>query len=316
MRTSSILILAVTALAQLALANWTPEKAAQINFYTDAHCTQYNGEVPAWWLKSPLVGSIGSKGIDIGDTKRTCMASSCSIRGRIIVMTVFCTTVMASSVVSPKYAAIASLNPPKIKKSRLSRPRLHRLRLPDIRRPRHGPSRIEPKVMTAVPVRDDGGHNRVLAMETFRSSSSASSDLGEMVTPQRGASQFPLTSHLRLLSSSTSQDSSFKESAVNMRIRLLREKHNIVTSMCYLSDFLFPLSTEPITSLAERVAQDKLASEKIELENAVLARLIKRLENWQEKQSPEERAALAPTAKEQAYFDQCLAECTDGGCCC
>ncbi|KAJ7274908.1 hypothetical protein C8J57DRAFT_1505649 [Mycena rebaudengoi] len=60
MRTSSILILTATALAQLALANWTPEKAAQINFYTDAHCTQYNGEVPAWWLKSPLVGGIGS----------------------------------------------------------------------------------------------------------------------------------------------------------------------------------------------------------------------------------------------------------------
>lgn len=44
----------------LTLANWESDKAAQINFYKDASCSQYNGEAAAWWTKHPLVGGIGS----------------------------------------------------------------------------------------------------------------------------------------------------------------------------------------------------------------------------------------------------------------
>ncbi|KAJ7477629.1 hypothetical protein FB451DRAFT_1396587 [Mycena latifolia] len=65
MRTSASTYLAIlTAAAQLTpvcVANWTPGKAAQINFYTDTACTQYNGEGAAWWNQSPMVGGIGSK---------------------------------------------------------------------------------------------------------------------------------------------------------------------------------------------------------------------------------------------------------------
>ncbi|KAJ7300766.1 hypothetical protein DFH08DRAFT_946319 [Mycena albidolilacea] len=34
--------------AHPSLANWTPVKGAQINFYTNTQCTAYNGEVAAW----------------------------------------------------------------------------------------------------------------------------------------------------------------------------------------------------------------------------------------------------------------------------
>ncbi|KAF7345800.1 hypothetical protein MVEN_01600900 [Mycena venus] len=54
-------ILAVVALfPQLSLATWSLNKAAEINFYVDTQCTQYNGEADAWWTGSPLVGSPGS----------------------------------------------------------------------------------------------------------------------------------------------------------------------------------------------------------------------------------------------------------------
>ncbi|KAJ7457326.1 hypothetical protein FB451DRAFT_1509517 [Mycena latifolia] len=50
----------LAAAAQVALANWTPDKAAQINFYTDTKCSAYAGEAAAFWTQLPLVGGIGS----------------------------------------------------------------------------------------------------------------------------------------------------------------------------------------------------------------------------------------------------------------
>ncbi|KAF8145874.1 hypothetical protein K438DRAFT_1781589 [Mycena galopus ATCC 62051] len=44
----------------VSFANWAPDKAAQINFFADARCSAYNGEVAAWWTLSPLVGGIGN----------------------------------------------------------------------------------------------------------------------------------------------------------------------------------------------------------------------------------------------------------------
>ncbi|KAJ7873452.1 hypothetical protein B0H13DRAFT_2349023 [Mycena leptocephala] len=44
----------------VSFANWMPDKAAQINFFTNTQCTAYNGEVAAWWTLSPLVGRVGS----------------------------------------------------------------------------------------------------------------------------------------------------------------------------------------------------------------------------------------------------------------
>ncbi|KAF7373888.1 hypothetical protein MSAN_00601100 [Mycena sanguinolenta] len=63
MRTPTFTALAtLTALAQFApcLATWSSGKAAQINFYTDTHCSAYTGEAAAWWETSPEVGVIGS----------------------------------------------------------------------------------------------------------------------------------------------------------------------------------------------------------------------------------------------------------------
>ncbi|KAJ6544359.1 hypothetical protein B0H19DRAFT_1267638 [Mycena capillaripes] len=63
MHTSTFTSLAIlSALAQLTLANWTPGKAAQINFYSDTVCTQYDGEAAAYWNQSPMVGTIGTTG--------------------------------------------------------------------------------------------------------------------------------------------------------------------------------------------------------------------------------------------------------------
>ncbi|KAF8175063.1 hypothetical protein K438DRAFT_2047895 [Mycena galopus ATCC 62051] len=45
----------------VSFANWAPDKAAQINFFADARCSAYNGEVAAWWTLSPLVGGIGNE---------------------------------------------------------------------------------------------------------------------------------------------------------------------------------------------------------------------------------------------------------------
>jgi hypothetical protein len=60
MRTStSILAILMASLSHFAhpsLANWTPVKGAQINFYTNTQCTAYNGEVAAWWDRAPRVG--------------------------------------------------------------------------------------------------------------------------------------------------------------------------------------------------------------------------------------------------------------------
>ncbi|KAJ7314962.1 hypothetical protein DFH08DRAFT_1040571 [Mycena albidolilacea] len=54
-------ILAIFALPHICLANWSPGKGAQVNFYTDTQCTAYNGEVAAWWNQAqPLVGVAGS----------------------------------------------------------------------------------------------------------------------------------------------------------------------------------------------------------------------------------------------------------------
>ncbi|KAJ7472211.1 hypothetical protein FB451DRAFT_1471523 [Mycena latifolia] len=60
----------LAAAAQVALANWTPDKAAQINFYTDTKCSAYAGEAAAFWTQSPLVGGIGST---VGAARAQCI---------------------------------------------------------------------------------------------------------------------------------------------------------------------------------------------------------------------------------------------------
>jgi hypothetical protein len=57
-------IFLVAAFAQLCLASWAPDKAARINFYTDAQCSAYNEEVAAWRSKKPEVAllSLGLEG--------------------------------------------------------------------------------------------------------------------------------------------------------------------------------------------------------------------------------------------------------------
>jgi hypothetical protein len=54
------ILAALVLFAQVSFANWTPDKAAQINFFSNTQCTAYNGEVAAWWTLSPLVGGVGS----------------------------------------------------------------------------------------------------------------------------------------------------------------------------------------------------------------------------------------------------------------
>ncbi|KAJ6527621.1 hypothetical protein DFH09DRAFT_1414222 [Mycena vulgaris] len=52
----------LTAVAQfppLSLANWEPGKAAQVNFFSDVLCSQYDGEVAAWWTMTSFVGGPG-----------------------------------------------------------------------------------------------------------------------------------------------------------------------------------------------------------------------------------------------------------------
>ncbi|KAJ6527113.1 hypothetical protein B0H19DRAFT_1084159 [Mycena capillaripes] len=51
------ILTAVIQLPQLSLADWTPGKAAQINFYTNGTCTALNlNSEAAWWTLSPFVG--------------------------------------------------------------------------------------------------------------------------------------------------------------------------------------------------------------------------------------------------------------------
>ncbi|KAJ7192409.1 hypothetical protein GGX14DRAFT_578126 [Mycena pura] len=64
MPTSAIHFAILAALIQfspLSYANWTPGKAAQVNFFTDVLCLQYNGEVPAWWTMTPFIGNPGAQ---------------------------------------------------------------------------------------------------------------------------------------------------------------------------------------------------------------------------------------------------------------
>ncbi|KAJ7260695.1 hypothetical protein C8J57DRAFT_1600967 [Mycena rebaudengoi] len=63
MRATSTYLTILMVVAQVSFANWAPEKGAQINFYTDARCGQYTGEVAAWWNNLPAVG-VGSDGRD------------------------------------------------------------------------------------------------------------------------------------------------------------------------------------------------------------------------------------------------------------
>ncbi|TAQ86999.1 hypothetical protein B7494_g4674 [Chlorociboria aeruginascens] len=53
-------IAAFAFLAHFVSANYAPDKASQINFYTDEVCTQYDGEIAAWWSTSPYVANINT----------------------------------------------------------------------------------------------------------------------------------------------------------------------------------------------------------------------------------------------------------------
>lgn len=50
------LISMVASLTQPTLANYSPGKGGQINFYKDTKCSQYNGEAACWWNKAPVIG--------------------------------------------------------------------------------------------------------------------------------------------------------------------------------------------------------------------------------------------------------------------
>ncbi|KAK7038591.1 hypothetical protein R3P38DRAFT_2516544 [Favolaschia claudopus] len=58
MRTPTATIL--LAFIPLCLANWSPGKAAQMNFYKDSTCGAYVGEAAAFHNTFPEVGTIGS----------------------------------------------------------------------------------------------------------------------------------------------------------------------------------------------------------------------------------------------------------------
>ncbi|KAJ7492965.1 hypothetical protein B0H11DRAFT_2277538 [Mycena galericulata] len=53
------ILTAISQLPPLSLALWAPGKAAQINFFTNDICTQYVGEVAAWWTMASLIGGPG-----------------------------------------------------------------------------------------------------------------------------------------------------------------------------------------------------------------------------------------------------------------
>ncbi|KAJ7465412.1 hypothetical protein B0H11DRAFT_2240218 [Mycena galericulata] len=53
------ILTAISQLPPLSLALWAPGKAAQINFFTNDICTQYVGEVAAWWTMASLIGWPG-----------------------------------------------------------------------------------------------------------------------------------------------------------------------------------------------------------------------------------------------------------------
>ncbi|KAJ7285723.1 hypothetical protein C8J57DRAFT_1216076 [Mycena rebaudengoi] len=97
-----------------------------------------------------------------------------------------------------------------------------------------------------------------------------------MATISPSSSSSSSDSNTSQISSSTSQDSSFKESLIDMKTRLRREEKYLTTP-------------------AEQTAQDKRASDQIELEDAVLAPLLKRLQDWRDKQSPQERGLTSPS---------------------
>ncbi|KAJ6581002.1 hypothetical protein B0H19DRAFT_490712 [Mycena capillaripes] len=44
--------------APVSFANWAPDRAAQINFYTNTQCSTYASEVAALWTQTPLVGVV------------------------------------------------------------------------------------------------------------------------------------------------------------------------------------------------------------------------------------------------------------------
>ncbi|KAJ6527768.1 hypothetical protein B0H19DRAFT_1083855 [Mycena capillaripes] len=63
MPTSAVYFAIFASISQLppvSHATWAPGKAAQINFFTDDICSQYNGEVAAWWTMTPMIGGTGS----------------------------------------------------------------------------------------------------------------------------------------------------------------------------------------------------------------------------------------------------------------
>ncbi|KAJ7300461.1 hypothetical protein DFH08DRAFT_1090586 [Mycena albidolilacea] len=64
MPTSAVYFAILASISQLppvSHATWAPGKAAQINFFTDDICTQYNGEVAAWWTMTPMIGSMAAQ---------------------------------------------------------------------------------------------------------------------------------------------------------------------------------------------------------------------------------------------------------------
>src|SRR4051794_28081659 len=65
----STLLAVLATLTPVTIANWTPDRATQINFYTDTKCTAYAGETSSYFSRFPHVGYIGST---IGAAKAEC----------------------------------------------------------------------------------------------------------------------------------------------------------------------------------------------------------------------------------------------------
>ncbi|KAF8207732.1 hypothetical protein K438DRAFT_2074705 [Mycena galopus ATCC 62051] len=55
------ILAALARLPELSVANWTPGKAAQINFYDGGTCSTYIADATSWWTGSPFVGGTAAE---------------------------------------------------------------------------------------------------------------------------------------------------------------------------------------------------------------------------------------------------------------